>query len=385
MSRFPEFKQWEGALRVAKANARRDGLLTRFGLHIHVADTGLDEAAALEQTLHIISEENILVCIGEVIPRVTESLHYVLKSNKIVQASPVATSVTLSNRDQFPYYTRTVPSDTTLFSALSHALRSKFGWTNIAVLFSADLESATSAATLSSICASRGITVVASRGMQDLQTATIEAALTQIRDSGARLIFVALSPDAVKPVFEAARRLQMTESGSGFVWVFNFGVHLLDTIDPQLSSFIPEASISAAPAPGAGAEYQRFLNSTRYWAADLNLDPLLSTSYVYDTAFTVIQAVRSLDSRGLDYYNRTAFYAELQRVDFVGATGRVAFLNGDRLYASVSLVRRTRGDWSQFALAAFGASTTEVSAFIETSAFVFADGTATVPKDLIRT
>lgn len=363
---------------MAKVHAGLDGVVGRFGLHVHLADTGLDEASALQQMLHIISDENILVCIGEVLARVTEPLHYILKSSMVSQASPVSSSMTLSNRKEFPFYWRTVPNDVTLFNALVATMKAQFSWKNVAVLSSGDEESSVSASTFTEICNGNGVAVVQAKGLQNLNITNIEGALTQIKDTGARVIFAALSVDAVAPVFDAASRLGMTSASSGFVWILNAQAAVLDVIDPATAALIPEGTISVGPAVGTGAQYQRYLNATRTWSAT----PILSAAYVYDTALTMMRTVKSIDDRGNDYYNRTALYAAIGKIDFVGATGRVAFAGGDRLYAEVSVVRRTSGKWEEFVRTSFGASTSLIANRTVVKPYVFADPSISALKDL---
>eukprot|EP01122_Echinamoeba_exundans_P015379 TRINITY_DN7279_c0_g1_i1.p1 TRINITY_DN7279_c0_g1~~TRINITY_DN7279_c0_g1_i1.p1 ORF type:complete len:1170 (-),score=253.83 TRINITY_DN7279_c0_g1_i1:46-3555(-) len=383
VSLLPNFRQWEMALRLAKEHAAVDNIVGRFGLHIHIDDTGFDESIALEEALRIVAEENILVMMGEVLSRVTEPLHYVLRSSKVSQASPVSTTMALSDRKEFPYYWRTVPADVTLYTALVQTLKSQFNWNNVAVISSGEEEVDLSASVFTEACSSGGMGVVTAKGLQNLNATSVETALSQIKDTGARVIFAALSVDAVRPIFEAARKLDMTSPTSGFIWVLNFIPHILDETDPAVAALIPEGSISVAPSSGVGSVYQKYLNGTRQKTADARLNPMLSTSYIYDTSLLVMRAVKAIDGRGQNYYDRNLFYSELNKIDFVGATGRVALLNGDRLYSEVSIVRRTSSTWDEFVHHSFGgANLRDLVSSVSVKPYKFADPNTSVLKDL---
>jgi ABC-type branched-subunit amino acid transport system substrate-binding protein len=333
--------------------------------------------------LRIIAEENILVMMGEVLSKVTEPLHYVLRGSKVSQASPVSTTMALSDRKEFPFYWRTVPADATLYTALVQTLKSQFNWNNVAAISSGEEEVDLSASVFADACSRAGINVVTAKGLQNLNATSVETALSQIKDTGARVIFAALSVDAVRPIFEAARKLDMYSPTSGFIWVLNFIPHILDDIDPAVAALIPEGCISVAPAYGIGSQYQKFLNGTRQKSADARLNPMLSTSYIYDTALLVMHAVRAIDGRGQNYYDRNLFYAELNKVDFVGATGRVALKNGDRLHSEVSVVRRTSGAWEEFVHHSFGgASIQDLASSVSVMPYKFADPATSIFKDL---
>jgi len=255
----------------------------------------------------------------------------------VAQVSSIAAAVDLSNDVKYPYFTRlNVPNGeyaaSTKASVVYYGSIAGRGWTNVAVIATIT-EYSISEATAFIESSSPEVTIATYQ--QFLEGINIDIELTQIVQSGARVIYAIVFGDWQSFIEQADEHGLV---GDNYVWYvpgsvdgFPFlhpsqetrgamGNNLYAPESPELESFL-DAWYAADPEEYPGAGPAHYPPSTLSYRA-------------YDMIITVAKAIDVLERQGkLDGYISAETWTETVRsLSFTGVSGQVQFRpNGDRI------------------------------------------------------
>eukprot|EP00667_Euglena_gracilis_P000104 EG_transcript_104 len=269
------------------------------------------------------------------------------------------TAVELSNATRYPSFYRLAPSDVFQARAL-HRLIRNFSWPRVGII---SVDSPYARGISDGLAALLGPTlagyVLIPESTQN--TTLVRQQLLTLQGTGVRVVVLAGVGDDCLTVMAAAYGLGMT--GARWTWLASDGC----TAHPPsslkgIAGQAMQGLVGLALADGAGP---LFMALQARWAAldaaqfpgqvHQGLAPGPRVGITYDAVYAFANALANLSDPG-QAMNRTALAAVLNRIDFVGTTGRVQFDgNGDRTPAVYSVVNllgysfQTVGSWSEAA------------------------------------
>ena len=130
---------------------RNEDTLPRIRLAFEIHDSCDQTNTALEESLSFVSEQcesdetaanetdrYVSGVVGAALSSVSVPLASFLRLFKLPQISPSATAVSLSNKDQFDFFFRTVPSDSGQVQVIYNLVK-LFNWTYVSIIYTDDL------------------------------------------------------------------------------------------------------------------------------------------------------------------------------------------------------------------------------------------------------
>lgn len=217
--------------------------------------------------------------------------------------SSIASAPELSDRDEYPTFSRITLSDDAQGVALS-GLCTHFGWQQVALVHTLDEESVNVAESFSRNAAADGVgilTTLTIKADESLDDTTVGAVLDRVQQSGARVIVLDVWLPAAEPILRAAAARGMV--GAPYVWVgvakWLFEASLLARLGPIAEGVVGVSGMELGPfdqPPLAFWEFFGAWNATYHAAPDVvNHMPFPSTSfYRYDATLMAAAAVLEL-------------------------------------------------------------------------------------------
>jgi ABC-type branched-subunit amino acid transport system substrate-binding protein len=386
----PEFNQWIDALHLAEQHIVEDGMLSDFEFHIHIVDTQMDEAIAMEGVLHAVAEENLSGFFGGLLLDETLPMQYILKSSHVPQIAPIEASPQMANRELHPYFMTPTVSGVDEARALL-ALLENYGWMYFAAVHSQFADGVLPTETIMNLAGSASYTgpKIVSRSTFDLtQPATIRVALQSIVDSGTRVVYFPGRTDEIQQVFAVAAELNMFEAGS-WVWIVGNRITLSELWATQ--SNIPGGVLGIGIYTGEGPTYDRMVSDlrTRFNSSTEHPHSLSATgkltpgtALMYDSVMTVLMGKYNLQQKNASLLGDGAsLLRSYDTVSFQGATGQVRYSAGQRIGGIVSFINKVGTSWIPFASVKINSTAAESLSLQISSSPVFLGGSSTVPKD----
>lgn len=188
--------------------------------------------------------------------------------------SSVASAPELSDRAEYPTFSRITLSDDEQGEALAHMAR-HFDWDALALIHTLDDEAVNIAESLGRNAAELGIELLTTQTVKHdttLTAAVIDAVLDRVVASGARVIVLDVWLEAASPFLLAAHARGLT--GAPYVWVgvakwlFNRG--LLAELGPVAQGVVGVTGMEPSPFEPPPAALVSFFTS---WATSLYVDP----------------------------------------------------------------------------------------------------------------
>mmetsp|Transcript_31739 Transcript_31739/g.40745 ORF Transcript_31739/g.40745 Transcript_31739/m.40745 type:complete len:1210 (-) Transcript_31739:340-3969(-) len=214
-------------LAVKELNNKTDGYHDRFlpdtNITIVFEDSKRDAGEAFFQAFHeTMPSEGILgvhAIIGAASSGPTANAQLVCAEAEIPQISYSASSPSLANDVEYPFFARTVASDDFQANVIVDLIFNHFGWDTIATIAGTDLYSVTGIEAVQNSAFVEGLEILASKSFVTGQDFSTE--LLELKDSGARIIVVfAQAADGLEIIAEAYH-LGVFGVDTGFVWVFS--------------------------------------------------------------------------------------------------------------------------------------------------------------------
>jgi len=190
------------------------------------------------------------------------------------------------------------------------------------------------------------------------KTADWKATLTKVKGRNPDAVFYGGMDATAGPLLKQGREL-------GIKAVFAFGDGACTDNMKQLAGDAAEGLLcSQAGIPPQGAS-KKFLDA---YKKRFNIEPILYAPFTYDAANLLIEAMKKANSA-----DPAKYLPELQKVDFSGATGRIAFdAKGDRNDAEMTIFTIRGGRLSPIAIIKSG-KTIKYDDFIAQTAAPAAD------------
>jgi branched-chain amino acid transport system substrate-binding protein len=155
------------------------------------------------------------------------------------------------------------------------------------------------------------------------KTTDWKAILTKVKGKNADAVFYGGMDATGGPLVKQGREL-------GLSAVFSFGDGACTDEMTKLAGAAAEGMLCSQAGIPPQAASKKFLDA---YKAKFNVDPILYAPFTYDAANLLIEAMKKANSA-----DPAKYLPELQKVDFTGATGKIAFdEKGDRKDAEITI------------------------------------------------
>nr|XP_006824736.1 PREDICTED: gamma-aminobutyric acid type B receptor subunit 2-like [Saccoglossus kowalevskii] len=267
----------------------------------------------------------------------------------LIQLSYANTEPFLSEREKYPTFFRTVPSEAD-FNPAKLKLLEYFNWTHVATIHQDTPRFSIAHNKMSSILEKSGIKLIKVANFANNPYSAVKS----IKESGARIILGYFDEVMAKQVFCSARKNQLV--GNKYVWIlpgwftdnwWNSTSEFAGCKDDELYDAIQGyIATDVLPLATTGAEMIAGLTASAYedqYNTNNGDNYTVFHGYAYDGVWAIALAldavIRQLGSNvtslvNYTYANEDVFQMIMEAMnetDFVGVTGRVRFRNGDRL------------------------------------------------------
>ena len=144
----------------------------------------------------------------------------VAETHEVPMVGYGCTSPALSNRVNFPFFSRVVAPDSYEAPYMAKMVRA-IGWNHVAILHGSENYGKSFAASFASQCPAENITVVLTHEFVSFTSTQdqLRAPLERIRASGARVILLAATSVDAYAVIKAADALGLTGPSTGYTWL----------------------------------------------------------------------------------------------------------------------------------------------------------------------
>ncbi|XP_067655790.1 gamma-aminobutyric acid type B receptor subunit 2-like [Haliotis asinina] len=326
------------------------GILSRYNLKMTWNDTKCDMAMATRVFFDMMDDHNStkVILFGDACFQVTGPISQISKYWNMFQLSYADTNPLLSERDKYPFFFRTVPSDSD-FNPARLALLRNFNWTRVGTLFQFDPKGSPKY----NYAHNRLVSLLGKTNIQIDQEQSFavdpEAALEKLKAEDIRIILGNFDESTARRVFCAAHKKQMY--GARYQWMIvgeyedagwwektdskitctkremNETVHGCLTTDLLELSSSNETTVSGLRPSAYEALYKEW-SGTQFSKFH---------GYAYDGVWVIAKAIDTLlagtnpDLISEDTFRGPNVGKVLNETNFLGVTGRVQFNNGDRL------------------------------------------------------
>jgi len=168
------------------------------------------------------------------------------------------------------------------------------------------------------------------------KTTDWKAVLTKVKGSGPDAVFYGGMDATGGPLLRQGREL-------GIKAVFSFGDGSCTDNMKQLAGEAADGLLCSQAGIPPQAASKKFLDA---YKKRFNIDPILYAPFTYDAANLLIAAMKKADST-----DPAKYLPELQKIDYPGATGRIAFdAKGDRSDAEMTIFTMKAGALTPIAI-----------------------------------
>ena len=312
-------------------------------LDYHLLDSRFDPTYSSAAYLELQSVRAIDAIVGPARSASSIAVASMAKLDKVPQCSYWSSSPLLSNKLDFPYFSRTFPPDTIASRLLTRLIRS-LGWKAFAVVFELnDPYSKELAVHLQEDSPPLQLQLRVSAGIDTAASSSYADAIAAVKASGVNIFIAALYAPDILPTLNSAQMHGIL--GAGYAWL------LADTASvDEVMSYASDHGLAQSAAfslldgmlafrasPVGTAGYSRYaaeftsqqlsecenghFNVTDYPTIFSNSNAFDMWAYAYDCVVaTAIAIARSTDPTDGD-----EVYTNLKRAAFDGASGSVAF------------------------------------------------------------
>lgn len=263
-----------------------------------------------------------------------------------------------------------------------------YGWENVALMSSLDDYGAEAAKSF--IAAAPNLRILEHASFRQINGSrqSVKTALTDIKESKARIILTFASAEHFPHIFKQADALGMLNYP--YVWILGEQAMLANTFVPD--AVFPDGVIALSTHERGTTEFNRFsddmiarnVSEISY----LEHDFFIASAEVYDSVLAIGRALDDVNRKGGNLLNGTQVFQSLLKLPiFYGASGPVAFdMKGDRLYGAVDFFNRVNGSWRQVATWRNESNDTELVTAVLTleQQIIFLNGMRVAPTDLER-
>ncbi|CAF2638112.1 unnamed protein product [Rotaria sp. Silwood2] len=298
--------------------------------------TGGNRIGALSSTCLIMSTSNIVGIIGPTYSREAHIIAEFAKSVRIPVISYGATNPDLSDRNSYPAFYRTVPSDTAAASSIVQ-LFVRFNWTSSIIIYQND-EFGSGGVEAISHAFSKNKLIVSQTLIFDIATQSIRGDLTDLLSSSStRIVLLWVETNYTPLVIKYA--LDCNVLGPQFTWILRSSISLdffnqtsypnligILSIEPVAGNIV-NAPINTSLLNSAYSIWQQYEPETFPGPMKVNYYAL----FTFDATWALIQSLKQFCST---YTNHSSFCISIVNSSF--CYDRL-FLNGNSFYNTISL------------------------------------------------
>ncbi|XP_058977102.1 gamma-aminobutyric acid type B receptor subunit 2 [Musca domestica] len=343
------------AAQMAVEHINRKQLLPGYTIELMTNDTQCDPGVGVDRFFHAIYTQpstRMVMLLGSACSEVTESLAKVVPYWNIVQVSFGSTSPALSDRQEFPYFYRTVAPDSSHNPARIAFIR-RFAWDTVTT-FSQNEE-------IHSLAVNDLVTELEAANISCAATITFGATdykeqLLLLRESDTRIIIGSFSPILAPHILCEAYRLRMF--GADYAWILHESMGA-----PWWHDLAATTSYCTAKELQAAVENLIIVSSHNSIVGNnISLSGLVTSSsasfmlgktivsryapQTYDAVWAIALSLRAAEDRWrkdpmqqskLDRFDytrsdmATEFLQQMGKLDFLGVSGPVSFSGPDRI------------------------------------------------------
>ncbi|XP_055839849.1 gamma-aminobutyric acid type B receptor subunit 2 isoform X2 [Episyrphus balteatus] len=363
-----------GAAMMAVQHINRKRLLPGYTLELVTNDTQCDPGVGVDRFFHAIYTQpstRMVMLLGSACSEVTESLAKVVPYWNIVQVSFGSTSPALSDRQEFPYFYRTVAPDSSHNPARIAFIR-RFGWDTVTT-FSQNEE-------VHSLAVNDLVTELEAANISCAATITFAETdfreqLLLLRELDTRIIIGSFSQELAPRIFCEAHKLRMF--GADYVWILHeesMGPPWWDRVPqactvPELRAAVENLIIVSSHNSIVGNNSSlsglnnAMFNNELMTQFDISNVVSKYAPQTYDAVWAIALALRGAEEHWkkdaiqskLDRFDYTRsdmaweFLQQMGRLDFLGVSGPVSFSGPDRI-GTTAFYQIQRGFLEQVAL-----------------------------------
>ncbi|CAF4495925.1 unnamed protein product [Rotaria sp. Silwood2] len=310
--------------------------------------TGGSPIDAVSGVCEVLSISNIFGIVGPSLSRESPIIAEFAKKVGIPAVTYSATDPTLSNRNLYPTFYRTLPSDSAAAIAIAK-LFLQFKWTSCILIYQNDLFGTNGANAIKDALSKNGLTV-AKLVVFDIETLSIEGKLSTILiGSSSRIVVLWANPSYTALILQNA--LDSNVLGPKFTWILSSSIPL-NSFDPKFSQqLIGMLTVEPAVASNIGASinttllnaacniWQQYENET--FPGLTNIDNY--ALFAFDTTWLLIQALEQLCSTTTNnspsctsfvgspfcfcrrFCNSNSLFDIINNMTFLGVSGSIQF------------------------------------------------------------
>eukprot|EP01114_Cavostelium_apophysatum_P014275 TRINITY_DN3657_c0_g1_i6.p1 TRINITY_DN3657_c0_g1~~TRINITY_DN3657_c0_g1_i6.p1 ORF type:complete len:1502 (-),score=352.50 TRINITY_DN3657_c0_g1_i6:67-4572(-) len=261
--------------------------------------------------------------------------HMILANYQIPLMSFSSTSSDLSNKELYPYFLRTIPSDATQGIAMARVCK-HFGWDAVGALASSDIYGSAGSKIFLEEAAKLNITVT----FQSVTGSDAPVAVSALKDAHCRVFILFASLPVYPKILHAAMDLGVI--GPGFVWFASDSFMATPTQQYEeifgigYNDFI-EGVIGTTPTQGEGHTYDTLVEAiSKDWIDEYPdegaYQPSWYLGYAFDAAFVLGMAIHNVMLDGKDPSDGRILLEYLKMTHINGTTGDISFdESGDRI------------------------------------------------------
>lgn len=289
------------------------------------------------------SGDGVVAVVGSQSSTVSMQAQHVLGELGIPQVSHSSSSVALSDRDEFPTFSRVVPPDDEQAEYLAR-LAAHFGWKQVAVLHSTTSYGANLAQTFVQAASTHGLAVLGVSGFASGQT-DLSAVVEAIANTHALVVFLSCGSTDARNVLREIDRQGL--AGEDRVWLAPDGwLTMPATVDGTADEAVSRVLDGVIGTfPSVSRESAAYQAMEQAWAAETEEPFNKWAAFAHDAVLAIAHGAHAaLDAGDDPTVDPSALLVPMRAASFEGATGTVRFTEiGDRV-GVYDVLNRYRGD-----------------------------------------
>eukprot|EP01129_Flabellula_baltica_P008338 TRINITY_DN3300_c0_g1_i1.p1 TRINITY_DN3300_c0_g1~~TRINITY_DN3300_c0_g1_i1.p1 ORF type:complete len:1002 (+),score=174.15 TRINITY_DN3300_c0_g1_i1:215-3220(+) len=324
------------ALLAAKEINANPDILPNFYLEPEVVDSECSGRVGLGKFVEYYeaSGKSYMFVVGGGCSVVSQPLAQFTATTNMSMISWGSTSPSLSDKDLYPFFLRTVPPDTYQGRAW-YILVKHFGWTRVATINSnEDLHALLVKEFTDKAENDNNLQIITQEVFPGSTIFNISSQLKNIQSKGARIILLACYQGDAVQILEQAYGLGMTGQ-NGYIWIGTdswFSQELIEIVQDKWQGII-----GLTPSLGTSEKAENFWNNMYAQFSDYTFPKYTYTETIYDATYAYAYALHSLlEVEGQSYFSsdrvRGLVFDRVKKSEFEGVNGQISFNDvGDRV------------------------------------------------------
>ena len=314
-----------------------------------VAQTSGQVINALRSTCLAVSSSHVLGIVGPGLSREAHSISSFAQAIGIPVVSYAATDPDLSNRNMYPAFFRTVPSDQSAGKAIVKLFQ-RYNWTSCILIYQNDAFGSVGAKAIGETFENNGLRI-RELILFDIAAMAIRGNLTsQLLNSAARVIVLWADPTYTSTILEEAGNNDLL--APRFLWILSTSISFKSLTERTSKALIGMLSVEPVSGSWVGADINTTLLTAAYdvwkgyeletFPGETKVDPY--ALFAFDAAWLLIQSLQQLCSTenesNIDpclafsnstfcfdrqLINSSSFFDQISQTKFLGVSGPIEY------------------------------------------------------------